>query len=166
MIVILNILLIRQYTKETTINLDTVEVESALSKKMIYQEVENEILTGKKENNVTHTMDGKRINISDNMGKEHIIENASQLNAINMEIETEDNFSVVNITVENTGPEKNGDFYANVSLLDEEENEIINLGGFINQVESGETTCVTLVATVDLANADNYIISKEGEHND
>ena len=105
----------------------------------------------------TETVDGTKVNISEELNKTKEIEG---LEISNIKLTEKENLSVLTADVKNPTNERLGDYDVNITLIDKEGNEIVTIAGYIDKVEAGETVELNTSVTVDVANAYDFKISK------
>ena len=78
----------------------------------------------------------------------------------NIQLTEKDNVSILLGTVTNKTNETKGDYPVNIIIYDENEKEITTIGGYIGEVNPGESTQLNSSATFDYANAYDFRIEK------
>lgn len=109
------------------------------------------------EKNVKTLSDGTRLNNSTKMQE---IKTIDGLEISNIQLTEKDNVSILLGTVTNKTNETKGDYPVNIIIYDENEKEITTIGGYIGEVNPGESTQLNSSATFDYANAYDFRIEK------
>ena len=109
------------------------------------------------EKNVKTLSDGTRLNNSTKMQE---IKTIDGLEISNIQLTEKDNVSILLGTVTNKTNETKGDYPVNIIIYDENEKEITPIGGYIGEVNPGESTQLNSSATFDYANAYDFRIEK------
>ena len=109
------------------------------------------------EKNVKTLSDGTRLNNSTKMQE---IKTIDGLEISNIQLTEKDNVSILLGTVTNKTNETKGDYPVNITIYDENEKEITTIGGYIGEVNPGESTQLNSSATFDYANAYDFRIEK------
>lgn len=153
-LVILSVILINKNS-----NNNVTEELATQSEEDIYKEVLTEVLYGE-EKYVTHDEQGNRVNISSEMSKTVAIDGINNLEIRGIKITSKDNNTTISGTVTNVGNLTFDGDNITISLKDEKKKEILNVGVYIDAVNSGETVTFQTSVTMDLANAYSYTASK------
>lgn len=109
------------------------------------------------EKNVKTLSDGTRLNNSTKMQE---IKTIDGLEISNIQLTEKDNVSILLGTVTNKTNETKGDYPVNIIIYDENEKEITTIGGYIGEVNPGESIQLNSSATFDYANAYDFRIEK------
>ena len=133
--------------------------DSKLTEDEIYQEVLTEVLYGE-EKYIAHDENGNRVNTSDKMKEAVTVEGESDLEVQGVEISSKDNKTIISGTIKNNGRATLGDEIITLSLEDDTGIELLAVGIYVDEIASGETTTFQTFATIDLANAYSYTVSK------
>ena len=110
------------------------------------------------EKNVKTLSDGTRLNNSTKMQE---IKTIDGLEISNIQLTEKDNVSILLGTVTNKTNETKGDYPVNIIIYDENEKEITTIGGYIGEVNPGESIQLNSSATFDYANAYDFSITKK-----
>lgn len=102
-------------------------------------------------------LDGTKVNTSDALSKTKEVDG---LEISNIRLVEKDNVSQLLADVKNPTSSTKGDFPVNIIVLDKSGNEIVNIGGYIDKVNAGETVQLNASATVDFANAYDFKVEK------
>ena len=133
--------------------------DSKLTEDEIYQEVLTEVLYGE-EKYITHDENGNRVNTSDKMKEAVQVDGENALEVQGIEISSKDNKTIIEGTIKNNGTTTLGDQIYKISLKDDTGLEILEVGIYVDEVMPGETIPFQTYATIDLANAYSYTVSK------
>lgn len=155
LIIIFTILLVTENTKPKNIT-----IESNLSKNEIYSEVTTEVTQGE-EKYISHDENGNRINTSTKMQEVKKVEGDATLKVEGITITANNNITQISGKVTNTGEKTDGDCIINLSLKDDTGVEILLVGVYINDIETGGETEFNTVVSTDLANAYSYDATKQ-----
>ena len=155
LLVIFSILLINRKQEKTQIAID----DTKLTEDEIYQEVLTEVLYGE-EKYITHDEDGNRVNTSEKMKEAVTVEGESNLEVQGINISSKDNKTIITGTIKNNGTRVLGDEIYNLSLKDDTGVEILSVGIYVDEVMTGEIIAFETYATIDLADAYSYTVSK------
>lgn len=156
LLIIFSVLLINNNKKEKTqVSLE----DSKLSEDEIYQEVLTEVLYGE-EKYITHDEDGNRVNTSEKMKEAVTVDGEKDLEVQGIDISSKDNKTIITGTIKNNGTRVLGDEIYNLSLKDDTGVEILSVGIYVDEVMTGEIIPFQTYATIDLANAYSYTVSK------
>ena len=109
------------------------------------------------EKNVKTLSDGTILNNSTKMQE---IKTIDGLEISNIQLTEKDNVSILLGTVTNKTNETKGDYPVNIIIYDENEKEITTIGGYIGEVNPGESIQLNSSATFDYANAYDFRIEK------
>lgn len=163
LIVIFAVLVVRtKKDKDTAIGntvADLYDVESSLSKDAIYQEVYTEVMYGE-EKHIEHTDDGTRANTSTKMQEIQHINGEDDIVIQGLKITAKDDITTITGTAKNTSNSVNGDFMVYISLLDDNTDEILEIGAYIDQIDPKGEVEFTAITSTDLANACDYNVTK------
>ncbi|MBP3597030.1 MAG: hypothetical protein J6J60_06495 [Clostridia bacterium] len=124
-------------------------LEQGVSEENIRYEVKREILYGEKSLYSDFNSEGARVNTSEEMKKEQKMDNG--LIVKDYDISYKNNFSQIVATVYNSSDKENGNFPANLVLLNDRNEEIISLKVHINSILPGEETKIVTGITSDIA---------------
>ncbi len=94
--------------------------------------------------------DGTKLNISEKLNE---TKNVEGIEISNIQFTYKDGQTVLLADVTNNSGKAIGITLLNIKLLDEQENEIITIGGIISPMQVGETTQLNAGMTMDYANA-------------
>lgn len=155
LLVIFSILLINRKQEKTQIAID----DTKLTEDEIYQEVLTEVLYGK-EKYITHDENGNRVNISDKMKEAVTVNGEGDLEVQKIDIYSKDNKTIIEGSIKNNGNAALGDEILTLSLKDDTGIEILGVGIYVDKMQSGESSTFQTYATMDLANAYSYSVSK------
>lgn len=155
LLVIFSILLINRKQEKTQVAID----DTRLTEDEIYQEVLTEVLYGK-EKYITHDENGNRVNTSDKMKEAVTVDGEKDLEVQEIDITSKDNKTIITGTIKNNGKSTLGDAIYNLSLKDDTGIEILGVGVYVDEIQAGETSTFQTYATIDLANAYSYTVSK------
>ncbi|MFR0823171.1 MAG: FxLYD domain-containing protein [Clostridia bacterium] len=72
-----------------------------------------------------------------------------------------DNVSILLGTITNTSDTVKGGYPITIQILDKADNEIITVGGFIGELQPGQSTQLSISATFDYANAYDFVIHQK-----
>ena len=101
--------------------------------------------------------DGTRLNTSTKLQETKRIEG---LEISNFQITSKNNETLLLATVKNTSNTTQGDFLANIKIIDKEGNEIKTVQVLIPDVEAGKSKQLISTKTFDYANAYDFSITK------
>ena len=101
--------------------------------------------------------DGTRLNTSTKLQETKRIEG---LEISNFQITSKNNETLLLATVKNTSNTTQGDFLANIKIIDKEGNEIKTVQVLIPEVEAGKSKQLISTKTFDYANAYDFSITK------
>ncbi len=164
LIVIFAILVVRTGKDKNTSSGNTVadlyDVDSALSKDAIYQEVYTEVMLGE-EKHVEHADDGTRVNTSTKIQEVQHVNGKDDVVIQGLNITAKDGITTITGTAKNTSNSENGDFMVYISLLDDSNTEILEIGAYINQINPKGEVEFTAITSTDLANAYDYSVTKK-----
>lgn len=155
LLVIFSILLINRKQEKTQVAID----DTRLTEDEIYQEVLTEVLYGK-EKYITHDENGNRVNISDKMKEAVTVNGEGDLEVQKIDIYSKDNKTIIEGSIKNNGNAALGDEILTLSLKDDTGIEILGVGIYVDKMQSGESSTFQTYATMDLANAYSYSVSK------
>lgn len=155
LLVIFSILLINRKQEKTQVAID----DTKLTEDEIYQEVLTEVLYGK-EKYITHDENGNRVNISDKMKEAVTVNGEGDLEVQKIDIYSKDNKTIIEGSIKNNGNAALGDEILTLSLKDDTGIEILGVGIYVDKMQSGESSTFQTYATMDLANAYSYSVSK------
>lgn len=155
LLVIFSILLINRKQEKTQVAID----DTKLTEDEIYQEVLTEVLYGK-EKYITHDENGNRVNISDKMKEAVTVNGEGDLEVQKIDIYSKDNKTIIEGSIKNNGNAALGDEILTLSLKDDTGIEILGVGIYVDKMQSGESSTFQTYATIDLANAYSYSVSK------
>ncbi len=111
------------------------------------------------EEKYTETLtDGTKVNTSDKLKETKMIE---ELEIKGITITGKDNLSEIIATVENNTSEVKGGFEVILKVMDDNNNTIIELGGYIVEVQPGESGQLSVAGTADFTNAYDFEIIKK-----
>lgn len=103
---------------------------------------------------------GNRVNTSNKMKEAVRVDGETDLEVQGVKISSKDNKTIIKGTIKNTGTRTLGDQIYHLSLKDDTGIEILEVGIYVDEVMAGETIPFQTYATIDLANAYNYTVSK------
>ena len=156
LLIVFSVLLVNKNKEEQTqVSLE----DSKLTEDEIYQEVLTEVLYGE-EKYITHDENGNRVNTSEKMKEAVTVEGESNLEVQGINISSKDNKTIITGTIKNNGTRVLGDEIYNLSLKDDTGVEILSVGIYVDEVMTGEIIPFETYATIDLANAYSYTVSK------
>ncbi len=155
LLVIFSILLINRKQEKTQIAID----DTKLTEDEIYQEVLTEVLYGE-EKYITHDENGNRVNISNKMKEAVTVNGEGDLEVQKIDIYSKDNKTIIEGSIKNNGNAALGDEILTLSLKDDTGIEILGVGIYVDKMQSGESSTFQTYATMDLANAYSYSVSK------
>ena len=155
LLVIFSILLINRKQEKTQVAID----DTKLTEDEIYQEVLTEVLYGE-EKYITHDENGNRVNISDKMKEAVTVNGEGDLEVQKIDIYSKDNKTIIEGSIKNNGNTALGDEILTLSLKDDTGIEILGVGIYVDKMQSGESSTFQTYATMDLANAYSYSVSK------
>lgn len=155
LLVIFSILLINRKQEKTQVAID----DTKLTEDEIYQEVLTEVLYGK-EKYITHDENGNRVNISNKMKEAVTVNGEGDLEVQKIDIYSKDNKTIIEGSIKNNGNAALGDEILTLSLKDDTGIEILGVGIYVDKMQSGESSTFQTYATMDLANAYSYSVSK------
>ena len=156
LLIVFSVLLINKNKEEPKKSLE----DSKLTEDEIYQEVLTEVLYGE-EKYITHDENGNRVNTSEKMKEAVTVEGESNLEVRGINISSKDNKTIITGTIKNNGTRVLGDEIYNLSLKDDTGVEILSVGIYVDEVMTGEIIPFETYATIDLANAYSYTVSKQ-----
>lgn len=110
------------------------------------------------EENIEVLEDGTRLNTSNKLRETKKI-NGMEIS--NFQLTEKDNVTLLLGTVTNTSNTKQGGYPVNVKIVDEQGNEMITVGAYLGELESGESTQFNTSATFDCVNAYDFSISQK-----
>ena len=102
--------------------------------------------------------DGTKLNKSDKLNETKVFDG---LEISNIQLTESNNLSVLLGTITNTSTTTKGGYSVDIKIIDEDENEIVTMAGYISELEPGESTQLNASATFDYANAYDFIIEKK-----
>ncbi len=156
LLIVFSVLLVNKNKEEQTqVSLE----DSKLTEDEIYQEVLTEVLYGE-EKYITHDENGNRVNTSDKMKEAVTVDGEKDLEVQEIDITSKDNKTIITGTIKNNGKSTLGDAIYNLSLKDDTGIEILGVGVYVDEIQAGETSTFQTYATIDLANAYSYTVSK------
>lgn len=101
--------------------------------------------------------DGTKVNRSPELSKTKTLDG---LEISNIRLSEKGNASQLLADVKNTTSGTLGDFPIKITLVDKEGKELATIGGYIDKVAPGETVEINSSASVDVANAYDFKITK------
>ena len=88
------------------------------------------------------------------------VDGEKDLEVQEIDITSKDNKTIITGTIKNNGKSTLGDAIYNLSLKDDTGIEILGVGVYVDEIQAGETSTFQTYATIDLANAYSYTVSK------
>ena len=119
--------------------------------------------TASEENVVTEEFvdvldDGTKLNTSDKL---HETKEFDGMQISNFQLTENNNVTLLLGTITNVSDSTKGGYPVNITILDKEGNEIVTVGGYIQELSAGESTQLNTSATFDYANAYDFTITKK-----
>lgn len=102
--------------------------------------------------------DGTRLNTSNKLQETKTIDG---MEVRNFQLTEKNNVSLLLGTITNVSSETRGGYPVVIKIIDKEGNEIVTVGGYIPELEAGESTDLISSATFDYANAYDFTITKK-----
>lgn len=102
--------------------------------------------------------DGTKLNKSSKLQETKTIDG---MEVSDFQLTSNGNVTVLLGTITNKSNEVKGDYPVSIKILDEKENEIITVGGYIGELQPGKSTQLNCSATFDYANAYDFEITKK-----
>lgn len=158
--IILNIVEITSNKQNRVSVQEQYEVDTKLSKETIYQEVFTEVTQGK-EQYVIHSENAERVNTSGEMKKRVQVTGAEGLEVEGLEIIAKNGISTIKGRLKNNTGKESGNFIVFITILDDDEREIIEIGAYVNEVGINGTVEFTTSTSTDIANAYKYMVTKK-----
>lgn len=119
----------------------------------------NEVQTGgevvdtTKEEFVNVLEDGTKLNNSTKLAE---TKNFEGMEITNFQLTEKDSVSLLLGTITNTSDSVKGGYPIIIKMIDKSENEIVTVGGFVKELQPGESTQLSISATFDYANAYDF----------
>ena len=119
--------------------------------------------TASEENVVTEEFvdvldDGTKLNTSDKL---HETKEFDGMQISNFQLTENNNVTLLLGTITNVSDSTKGGYPVNITILDKEGNEIVTVGGYIQELSAGESAQLNTSATFDYANAYDFTITKK-----
>lgn len=102
--------------------------------------------------------DGTKLN---NSSKLHETKKIDGMELTNIQFTEKDNVTLLIGTITNISNTTKGGYPVNIKIVDEKGNEKVVIEAFIEKLESGESSQFSTNATLDYANAYDFIITKK-----
>ena len=102
--------------------------------------------------------DGTNLNTSTKMKEAKKIEG---MIIDDIQLTEKNNVTLLLAKVTNETNSKQGGYPVKIEIMDKEGNEIISIEGYIGELESGESTQLSISASFNYANAYDFVISKK-----
>lgn len=125
---------------------------------------------------ITNNKNGESTNLNDEERYVDVLQDGTKLNkssklqetkkidgmeVSDFQLTSKGNVTVLLGTITNKSNEVKGDYPVSIKILDDKGNEIITVGGYIGELQPGETTQLNCSATFDYANAYDFEITKK-----
>ena len=101
--------------------------------------------------------DGTKVNTSKKLAEKKVIDGI-EINDITLK--EKDNITVLEATALNTNKEQKEGFTVNIEFVDDNNQSITKIIGYISTLQSGESTTIRSQTTLDFANSYNINITK------
>jgi len=111
-----------------------------------------------KEEFVEKLEDGTRLNTSKKL---HETKKIDGMEISNFQVTEKGNVTVLLGTIKNTSESKKGGYPVDITILDKQGNEIIDVVGYIGELEPGQSEQLNVSASFDYANAYDFTIEKK-----
>ena len=108
-------------------------------------------------------IDGKRVNVSEELKKDIVLQD--ELTVKDFHIECSDGFTSIQATVANESTETKGGYYAYLNLYNNQNEKTLALRVYINEIEPNSTTVLATGINVDIASVYRCEIEKIEEEN-
>lgn len=122
-----------------------------------YEIIENPTINQNTEEFVEVLDDQTRLNTSEKLQETKKYEG---LEISKLKIIAKYNVTLLTGIVTNVSEEKQGGYPINITIQNKEGNEIITISAFVEELEPGNTSCLSVSSTFDYANAYDLIITK------
>ena len=101
--------------------------------------------------------DGTKVNISKKLAEN---KNVNGIDVEDISLKEKDNITVLEARVVNNSKEKKEEFMVNIEFLNDNDEQITTITGYIPTLEAGETTTIKTQTTLDFANSYNIKITE------
>ena len=102
--------------------------------------------------------DGTKLNTSNRLKEAKMIDG---MEITDFQLTESNNVTLLLGTITNKSDEVKGDYPVSIKILDKQGNEIITVGGYIGELQPGQSTQLNCSATFDYANAYDFEITKK-----
>ncbi len=102
--------------------------------------------------------DGTKLNNSTKLAETKKFEG---MEITNFQLTEKDNVSLLLGTITNTSDSIKGGYPITIKIIDKSENEIVTVGGFVKELQPGESTQLSISATFDYANAYDFEMNRK-----
>lgn len=102
--------------------------------------------------------DGTKLNTSNKLKETKMIDG---MEITNFQLTENNNVTLLLGTITNKSQDVKGDYPVSIKILDKEGKEIITVGGYIGELQPGQSTQLNCSATFDYANAYDFEITKK-----
>jgi ABC-type transport system involved in multi-copper enzyme maturation permease subunit len=150
LLIILGIVLIIFFINKNINKDENNNVEGTVQEKTQYEVQENQV-----EENVEVQEDGTKLNVSEKLNE---TKDVDEYKFENISFSTKNGETIISADVTNTSEKETPLKSVDITLLDEEGNEIITIGGLIQALQPGETGDFNATLTLDYANTYDFTI--------